>query len=280
MLQFISFGSGSCGNCSFLSNGRDAVLIDAGVGIRRLKKWMREYGLRTSLLRGLLVTHDHADHIKAAGYVSTDYNLQVYTTALVHEGMYRNYHAMRKVEPERRMPIEKDVPFKLGSLRITAFAIPHDSTENVGYMIEWDDECFCLMTDVGAPTETVRQYIGRANYLVLEANYDAEMLRTGPYPQYLKDRIQSGTGHLCNEQTAQLLCDCFHERLKNVWLCHLSEENNHPELARKTVEMHLRSYGIVAGKDFQLEVLRRQVPTGPWTLGEERVEPRQLELDI
>lgn len=266
MLQFISFGSGSCGNCYYVSNGVDAVLVDAGVGIRRLKRGIATYGVRTSLIRGLLITHDHADHIKAAGHVSSEYNLKVYTTEKIHGGMRHNYHAMRKVDVERAMAVEKDVAFEMGSLRITAFDIPHDSAENVGYCIESGNEVFTIMTDVGAPTENVRKYIGRSNYLVLEANYDAEMLKNGPYSDYLKQRIMSGTGHLCNTQTAEVLAECFHEGLRNVWLCHLSEENNHPELARKTIEFKLRQYGIIVGKDVQLEVLRRQTPTGPWTL--------------
>ncbi len=266
MLQFISFGSGSCGNCYFISNGIDALMIDGGVGIRRLKKYMREYGVHRSQLRGMLITHDHADHIKAAGYVSTEFDLRVFTTEKVREGMMRNYHAMRKVESSRICEVKKGETFQLGSFRITPFDIPHDSNDNCGYCIESEDKVFTIMTDVGAVTDTIREYIGRTNYLVLEANYDAEMLQNGPYPQYLKERIASGTGHLCNSQTAQVLVDCFHEQLQHVWLCHLSAENNHPELARKTVEFKLRQYGIIAGKDFQLDVLRREVPTGPWQL--------------
>ena len=273
MLKFISFGSGSCGNCYYLSNDEDALLIDAGVGIRRLKKYVREYGVRTSIIRGLLITHDHADHIKAAGYVSSEYNLRVFTTEKIHEGMRHNYNAIRKVDYERVVGVSKDECFELGSLRITPFDIPHDSTENVGYCIESHGEVFTIMTDVGSPTENVRKYILRSNYVVLEANYDAEMLQNGPYPVYLKHRISSGTGHLCNSQAAEVLAECFHDGLRNVWLCHLSEENNHPELARKTVEYKLRQYGIIAGKDFQLEVLRRSTPTGPWLLQESSSAP-------
>lgn len=270
MLQFVCFGSGSSGNCSYLSNGTDAVLIDAGIGIRRLKRYVREYGLKTSILRGILVTHDHADHIKAAGYVSNELNLQVYATAEVHEGMRKSHQTMRKVDPSRNVNIEKGVPFDLGtSLRVTAFPLPHDATDNVGYCIESaEGETFCVMTDIGAPTEEVSTYIGRANYLMIEADFDAEMLRNGPYPQYLKDRITSGTGHLSNEQTSQLLADNFHENLRHVWLCHLSEQNNHPELARKTVEQRLRGYGIIAGVDFELDVLKRHVVSGPWEMEE------------
>lgn len=277
-IQFVSLGSGSCGNCYYLSYGADALFIDAGVGIRRLKKFVREYGLRTDGLRGLLITHDHADHIKAAAYVAAEYNINVYTTATIHEGMRHNYHAMRKVERHRDVDIELDSPFQMGALTVTAFEIPHDSTANVGYCIRTENgETFCIMTDVGAPTENVRKHVAESNYLVIEANYDREMLKNGNYPEHLKMRIASGTGHLCNDQTAQVLADEFHEGLRNVWLCHLSEENNHPELARKTVEFKLRQYGIIAGTDFQLEVLRRATPTGPWLLGKKTtlLQPEQ-----
>ena len=104
MLQFISFGSGSCGNCSLLTNGRDSVLIDAGVGIRQLKKFFREYGVKTQIIRGILITHDHTDHTKAAGYVSADYGFKVYATNRVHEGMLRNYHTTRKVDAHSQAP--------------------------------------------------------------------------------------------------------------------------------------------------------------------------------
>ena len=266
MLTFLSFGSGSCGNCYYLSNGEGTILIDAGIGIRRMKRNMKEYGLSFSDIQGIIITHDHADHIKAAGQISKEYNIPVYATELVHKGINNNYHTSKPVDADKAHLIEEGEEFQLAGFCITPFAIPHDSSENVGYCIRHGNETFTIMTDVGMPTDTVKQYILQSNYLVLEANYDVEMLRGGKYPKILQDRIMSGTGHLSNHQAAQVLAECIHPELRNVWLCHLSEENNHPELARKTVEMHLRSFGIIAGKDFHLEVLRRLIPTGPWQL--------------
>jgi phosphoribosyl 1,2-cyclic phosphodiesterase len=109
-------------------------------------------------------------------------------------------------------------------------------------------------------------YIGRANHLVIEANHDVEMLAHGPYPQYLKERIMSDNGHLNNTACGNAIVENMTEKLKNVWLCHLSEENNHPELARKTVETILRSHGVIPGVDLHLEVLRRTLPTGVFDL--------------
>lgn len=266
MLTFLSFGSGSCGNCYYLSNDEGAILIDAGVGIRRMKRNMKEFGLSFSSIRGIIITHDHADHIKAAGQISKEYNIPVYATELVHKGIRTNYHASKPVDADNVRLIEEGVEFGLGGFSITAFGLPHDSLENMGYCIRRSDTTFTIMTDVGMPTEAVKEYIARSNYLVLESNYDVEMLRGGKYPRILQDRIMSGTGHLSNRQAAEVLAESIHPCLKQVWLCHLSEENNHPELARKTMEMHLRSFGIIAGKDFQLEVLRRQIPTGPFRL--------------
>lgn len=267
-LTFFSFGSGSCGNCYYLATDTDAILIDCGIGIRRIKKNMLEYGLKIGKVKGMIITHDHADHIKSAGKLSREYAIPVYTTPIIHDGMDRNWQSSVKIPVENRHHIYKEEPFEIGSFRITAFSLPHDASENVGYYIEVGDYRFTVMTDVGDVTENVRNYIQKSTHLILEANYDEEMLQQGRYPEILKERIVSGHGHLSNKKSAIALAENFHEHLKHVWLCHLSEENNHPELARKTVETTLRSYGIIAGVDFSLEVLRRKIPTGPFQLGE------------
>ena len=265
-LTFFSLGSGSCGNCYYIATETDAIIVDCGISLRRFKKYLQEYGIKMGKVRALLITHDHADHIKAAGKLSKEYSLPVYATPLVHEGMDRNYQAAVKIPLEHRHNIETDEPFQIGSFKITAFSLPHDASENVGYHIEVGDYHFTIMTDVGDITENVKHYIAQSTHLILEANYDEEMLQQGRYPDILKERITCGRGHLSNKKTAQALVDNFHENLKHVWLCHLSEENNHPELARKTVETVLHSYGIIAGVDFKLDVLRRKIPTGPFVL--------------
>ncbi len=266
MVKFISFGSGSSGNCYYLATDNDALLIDIGIGLRGLRKYCKDYGVNLSGVHHVLVTHDHADHIKSIGSFSHDYSCPVYATREVHEGINRNYCVTKKVTAEKKKFIEKDQSFQLGDFQVTPFAVPHDSSDNVGYCIEVEGITFCMMTDVGHVTDEMKPYITRANYLVIEANHDIEMVKNGPYPQFLKDRILSGTGHLNNRDCATALAENMSETLRHVWLCHLSEENNHPELARKTVETTLRSYGIIAGKDFELEVLKRTTPMGPYEL--------------
>ena len=261
MLRFISFGSGSSGNCYYLYTDTDSILIDVGVGIRTLKKHFHNYGLRFEDVHNILITHDHADHVKSVGSLSTDYKLPVYTTRKVHQGIERNYCVRKKIAPNFAHVIDKGTPFQLGEFRVTPFGVPHDSTDNVGYFVECEDVNFCLITDVGHITDEMHEFISRANYLVLEANHSVEMLQQGPYPQYLKDRILGPNGHLSNDDCAEALAEFATPNLRHVWLCHLSEENNHPELARKTVEQILRSKGIIAGKDFLLEVLKRKTPS-------------------
>jgi len=266
MIKFISFGSGSSGNCYFLYTETDGLLIDTGVGIRTLKKHFRNYGLNMTMVHRILITHDHADHIKCVGSMSHDYHLPVFATKLVHEGIDKNYCVARKVAPELRHYIEPGVTFQVGAFTVTPFTVPHDSSDNVGYQIVVEDKTFCLMTDVGRVTDEMAAFIGGADYLVIEANHDYEMLQQGPYPQYLKDRITGGNGHLSNKLCGEAIAQNMKETLKHVWLCHLSEENNHPELARKTVETILRSHGVIIKNTLQLDVLKRTMPTGIFEL--------------
>ena len=266
MLNFISFGSGSSGNCYFLYTENDGLLIDIGVGIRTLKKHFRDYGLSLSQVHRVLITHDHADHIKSVGSISHDYQLPIYATEAVHEGIDRNYCVQRKVSAELRHCLLSGTTVQLGEFMVTPISVPHDSSDNVGYYIEASGTSFCIMTDAGYVTDEMASYIGKTKYLVIEANHDIEMLQQGPYPQHLKSRILSKTGHLSNMDCGKAIAENMSEHLRHVWLCHLSEENNHPELARKTVETVLRSYGIVAGKDFELDVLKRTIPMGIFEL--------------
>ena len=261
MLRFISFGSGSSGNSYYLYTETDSILIDVGVGIRALKKHFHNYGLRFEDVHHIFITHDHADHVKSVGSLSTDYHLPVYATRKIHVGIERNYCVRKKIAPNHVHVIEKGVPLNVGEFKVTPFGVPHDSTDNVGYFVECEGVTFCLITDVGHITEEMHDFIGRSNYLVIEANHSEEMLLQGHYPQYLKDRILGPNGHLSNVACGHALADYASPGLRHVWLCHLSEENNHPELARKTVEQILRSKGIVVGKDFELEVLRRKTPS-------------------
>ena len=266
-MKFVSLGSGSSGNCYLLQAGGTSILLDAGIGIRALRKFLKDFGLSLEEdIAAVFVTHDHADHIKSVGCIACDYGKTIYATRLVHEGIACNRCLKIMVPNERKGFVEKGVPVEIGSLRITPFDVPHDSHDCVGYVVEADGVRFCLATDVGHVTEVIQEQVGLANYLVLEANHDVNMLMMGKYSQYLKDRISSDRGHLNNEQAACLLAEYATPQLRHVWLCHLSEENNHPVLARKTAEAVLRGHGIIPGVDFELDILKRKTPSQMYSL--------------
>jgi|GEM_PF-208991 len=203
-VRFISLASGSSGNCYYLGTDTYGILIDAGIGIRTIKKTLKDFNILMESIRAVFVTHDHADHIKAVGHLGEKMNIPVYTTARIHEGINRSYCMTEKLSTSVRY-LEKQVPMMLEDFRIESFEVPHDGTDNVGYCIEIDGKVFSFLTDLGEITPTAADYISKANYLILEANYDEEMLKMGPYPQYLKERIMSRTGHMSNSATAARL---------------------------------------------------------------------------
>lgn len=261
MLKFISFGSGSSGNCYLLYTETSALMIDSGVGVRILKRHFRDHGISFSRINGILVTHDHADHVKSVGYISGEYNIPVYALDSVHRGIEKNFCVRKKVVAECKREVCAGETFQIEDFTITPFIVPHDSNGNLGYRIEVEDKTFCLMTDVGHITDDIKSNIHSADYLVIEANHDEQMLQNGPYPQYLKERVAGDTGHLSNTRCANALAENASEKLKHVWLCHLSEENNHPELLRKTMEEILSASGIKLGTSLKLDILKRRQPS-------------------
>lgn len=266
MLKFLCLGSGSSGNCYYLSCNNNAILIDAGLGIRTIKKTLKDKNLPFESIRAVFVTHDHADHIKCVGVLGEKYNIPVYSTQMVHQGIRKSYCVTEKLTANHIKFIEKEETISFLNFCITAFEVPHDGTDNVGYCIKCDDKTFCFLTDLGHITSTAENYIEKADYLIMEANYEDEMLKEGPYPQYLKDRIAGPNGHMSNHDTACFLAEHLQEHLKHVWLCHLSKDNNHPELAFKAVEMEMRSHGIIIGKDLQVTPLKRTTPSDLYEL--------------
>lgn len=259
-LSFLSLASGSSGNCYYLGTPEFGILIDAGIGIRTIKKVLKDRAIDFSKIVAVLITHDHADHIKTVGCLGEKLCIPVYSTIEVHHGIDKSRYVEETLYISRRI-IEKEVPFLIRDFRITAFEVPHDSTDNVGYHIEYGCHKFTFATDVGHITDTVGKYLSMANHVIIEANYDEEMLRFGAYPVFLKERVASPTGHLSNREAAEFLATHYDPKLKDIWLCHLSRDNNHPELAFKTVDIRLFQEGVRVGKDVSLVALKRTTPS-------------------
>jgi Metal-dependent hydrolases of the beta-lactamase superfamily I len=265
IVNFISLSSGSNGNCYYIGTKNYGFLIDAGIGVRTIKKRLSNAGLSIDNVRAVFITHDHIDHVVSAGILSEKSFLPVYATEKIHEGMNRNPMVLQKIYTGKRI-IEKSSPLMFDDFSVEAFDVPHDSSDSVGYTFVFDNKRFTLATDLGCVCESAKKQISMANYLVIEANYDEQMLDTGRYPFTLKNRIRANTGHLSNAQTAECLSENFNEKLSHIWLCHLSKENNTSELAYKTVAAKLAQSKIYVGKDVNLYALPRTSPTDVFVL--------------
>ncbi|MBR1889164.1 MAG: MBL fold metallo-hydrolase [Alloprevotella sp.] len=261
-MKLISLGSGSSGNFYFISHENHALIIDSGVAIRQLSRNIRSFNLPMHQVEAILVTHDHWDHVRTVAVLSKQYRIPVYASQEVFRGMNTNPRLVQKVPETLRHPFSVGDSLEIGPYKVATFDVPHDASRNNGYYITTAGASLCLMTDIGHITDELRTYIRQSENLIIEANYDLEMLERGRYPQFLKDRIKSGIGHLSNTQTAAVLTECLSDSIKQVWLCHLSEENNRPEKALSTVGESLASAGLSP----QLRVLPRRNPSGIFEL--------------
>lgn len=246
-LDFISFGSGSSGNCSYIGAGKGGILIDAGVKDTYVEETLKQHGISMRDVGGILLTHDHSDHVR---YVYTllraNKHMRLFCTNRVLTGILRRHSISKRIK-EYHTPIFKEIPFRIFDFEITAFEVPHDGSDNMGFSVEFDGRHFVLATDLGAVTERARHYMSQANYLMIEANYDLQMLRTGRYPEYLKARIQTASGHLDNTDTAAFLKEIINPALEYIFLCHLSQDNNTPEKALAAVHAALTEAGVSIG---------------------------------
>jgi len=243
MVQFLSLSSGSNGNCYYFGNGRTAFLIDLGIGTRTVKKRLAEHGLSIDAVDAVFVTHDHFDHIRSLGTFTERYQKPVYVTRTLEQALRRNFCTAGRLKGCVRFLEEGSEVALAEDLHITPFVVPHDATQTVGYHFTFSGERFTVMTDLGEVTDDAVRYAALADHLIVESNYDVDMLVTGPYPKELKERILTQHGHLSNEQTSALLRRARHDGLRDVYLCHLSANNNTPSLAFEAAKKTLESVG-------------------------------------
>lgn len=232
------------------------MLIDIGVGVRTLKKRLAEHDISFDNIDMVLVTHDHIDHIRSLGSFTQRHQKPVFATETLHKALSTHFCTRDSLSGCVNI-LEEDLCFKSGEIEITTFAVPHDASQTLGYHIVFDGVRFTFLTDIGHPTEVAIKYASMANHLIVEANYDIDMLLSGPYPPSLKMRILEDTGHLSNDQTASLVRRAFHPELKSIHLAHLSRYNNTPKLAFQTVSDALCELGVRVGEDVILNCLPR-----------------------
>ncbi|MCD6354017.1 MAG: MBL fold metallo-hydrolase [Prolixibacteraceae bacterium] len=230
MLEICAIASGSNGNCYYIGNEKEAVLIDAGISGKQIIARMTERGLNPSKIGALFITHEHGDHIRGARGVTKKFQVPVYLTAKTHNKSYKN---MRTDNPKYFIPGDE---ITIGDFTIFSFLKNHDAAEPCSFRIQYRNKNVGVFTDIGEACDNVKSNLQKCDTLFLESNYDEKMLRDGSYPYFLKQRIASGVGHLSNDQAFDLLEKYAGENLKCVFLSHLSKENNTPEKAAERMK--------------------------------------------
>lgn len=264
MVKFMSFSSGSCGNCYYFGDGENGIVIDAGVSLKRLKKALEANGLSFDSFGAVLVTHDHLDHIRHLGSFCKRLHKPVYATAVLHKALARHTFTADHIASCRHV-LPESGPETICGMEVQHFIVPHDATQTVGYAITCKDCSFVIMTDLGRMTDEAVAYASKADTVVLESNYDMDMLMGGPYTYDLKMRIVQGNGHLSNDDCASAIRRFWHSGLRNIFLCHLSENNNTPDLAYRCSSEALKASGAGKGT-VSLRCLPRTYPSDLFNL--------------
>lgn len=253
-LEFCSLSSGSSGNCYYLGNGFHGILIDAGISGTSIRKSLQKLDISLQSIMGVLITHNHSDHTQGLYQLTMRNKIPAFTTPKIRKSILS---PKIRISGDAIHEIGLQQKFHLAGFDVEAFPVFHDAPETVGYHICIGAKKATIVTDLGNICETASPYIKAANLLVIESNYDEQMLEQGSYPQYLKTRIQSDKGHLSNLQTSTFLADNINENMSHICLAHLSLNNNTPEKALQTLQRTFQERGISLNGHPQISVLKR-----------------------
>ena len=232
MFNFCSLYSGSSGNSLFVETQNTKLLIDAGVSSKKIETALNDINIDPSTLNGILVTHEHIDHVQGLGTLSKKFDLPVFVNQETLDAMPKQKD---KISENNIKTFKISDKFDIGDLEIKPFSIPHDAANPCGFNIWKNNKKISIATDIGHMTNPILKSLEESLFIMLEANYDPEVLRCSPYPFTLKSRIAGPTGHLPNEMAGKTISHLLKSGLKNAMLGHLSKQSNFPELAYKTV---------------------------------------------
>ena len=238
MLELCSIASGSSGNCICVGSLETHVLVDAGISGKRIENGLNSIDLKCEDMQGILITHEHIDHIAGLGVLARRYGIPLYGTPGTINAV-KNCKSVGKIDESLFRPIEGGKEFTIGDLNIKPIPISHDAAEPVSYKVTCGEKKMAVVTDLGTYEQNIVDELQNLDALLLEANHDIHMLQTGAYPYPLKQRILGDRGHLSNERSGQLLCELLHDRFGTIMLGHLSKENNYEELAYETVRLEV-----------------------------------------
>jgi phosphoribosyl 1,2-cyclic phosphodiesterase len=261
--------SGSSGNATLLETESTTLLVDAGIGKKEILRRFEALGRQCpERVHGLLITHEHSDHSSGMAQMARLWHCPAYLTRPTHREILRMYPEGPIAKMERIEYICAGERFRVGDIEINPFTIPHDAADPVGYAFYAGQVKIAIVTDLGYLPELVKHHLREADFLILESNHDLEMLKVGPYPWHIKQRVMSRTGHLSNTIVSQFLADAevFDGRARHLVLAHVSEENNTPDLARISAEEALGRRSIEFPFRGSLHVATQHVPLGPFDL--------------
>lgn len=251
-----SLNSGSNGNCYYVGNKEDAVLVDAGISCREIEKRMKQIGLQMQRVKAIFISHEHTDHIKGLTTLANRYHLPVYITEPTAKA------GTKLIRHLSRTFIEHE-PVQIGSLAVTAFSKHHDAVDPYSFIISSDGVSVGVFTDIGKPCDRLVHYFKQCQAAYLESNYDEAMLENGRYPLILKNRIRGGQGHLSNRQALDLFIKHRSPSLSHLFLSHLSKENNDPRLVQDLFSKYNDSINIVVASRYEAsEVYQIDPPNG------------------
>ncbi len=257
-MRLSCIASGSSGNCTYIGTDNTHILVDVGISAKRITEGLGELLVDPREVNGILITHEHQDHIKGLGVLSRKYGIPVYTTEGTMRGIL-SCDSLGKFDKDLIHVIKADQDFVINDVLVSPFQISHDAYEPCGFRAEASGKKVAVATDMGTYNERHVEILSGLDALVLEANHDVHMLQVGTYPYYLKQRILSDHGHLSNENSGRLLSRILHDDFKGVLLGHLSKENNYERLAYETVKSEISvSDTPYKGGDFPIYVAKRE----------------------
>lgn len=261
-MKLCSITSGSSGNCIYLGSEHTSLLIDAGISGKRIEAGLNAIDMSTKDMDGILITHEHSDHIQGLGVLARKYGVPIYTTKGTIKAISETA-SCGKIPEGLFREVEEDCIVEIGDLKVSPFAISHDAAQPVGYRVHHGEQSAAVVTDLGLYDDYIVERLQGLDVLLLEANHDVNMLQVGSYPYYLKRRIMGERGHLSNESAGQLLCQLLHDDMKAIVLGHLSRENNYEALAYETVCSEVTmGENPYKSKDFRITVAHRDQPSG------------------
>ncbi len=255
-MNLCSIASGSSGNCTFVGSTQTKLLVDAGISGKRIENGLSSIEVSPQDIQGVLITHEHADHIQGVGVLARRYHTPIYGTAETINSILK-INSIGRIPEELLHYVVPDQAFQINDITVEPFSTSHDASNPVCYTFQADGHKIGMATDLGKYDDYIIGKLAGAEILLLEANHDVNMLMVGGYPYYLKQRILGDRGHLSNENSARLICKLFHEKLKHITLAHLSQENNYEELAYETVRIELSNLVDDRSSEAILSVARR-----------------------